>query len=79
MRGIFCQAHSLEAVHGGLKRIMKFGGLKIELKKDTFKKCTKMVNYKILSFTLIGEMTQSVSLFFPFFFPPASANIICYG
>ena len=68
IRGIFfffCQPHSWEAVHRGLKRIMKDGGLKIKFKKDTFKKCTKEINYKILSFSLIGEMTQSVPLFFP--------------
>lgn len=40
-----------EAVHSGLKRIMKVGGLKIKFKKAPFKKYTKRVNHKIVSFT----------------------------
>lgn len=40
-----------EAVHSGLKRIMKVGGLKIKFKKAPFKKYTKRVNNKIFSFT----------------------------
>lgn len=41
-----------------------------------------MIDYKMISFTLIEETTQSpsLSLFFLLaFFTPASANIICYG
>lgn len=57
---------------------MEVGGLNIEFEKDTFKKCTKKINYKILSWTLLGEMTQSVPLFSSLQ-PPVSVNIICYG
>lgn len=66
----FCQSHSLEVVHRGLKGIMKVRGLKVK-----FKKYSKIINHKIV---YSHRRNNSISIFL-FSIPPAFANIFCCG
>lgn len=77
MRGIFLPASFIGGSAQRINENYENWEIKNQIKKDTFKKCRKKINDKILSLTLLGEMTQPVPLFL--FLPSASANIICYG